>query len=191
MRFFKTKIGVILILTLIISATSYADNEHQSNPENAQLPRLNELGETRSQEKARMVEEYTRRRLSQVPKELLQNPDLHLPIVCKQYKEELNAIRSCKAASECGQVLAGTSCGCTRDKVARIDADLTKFERLKKEFAALVSISKELPPECDGIGSASICDCPETDGFACKNHLCTWNYRKVEPWGGEVKPYTP
>jgi hypothetical protein len=68
--------------------------------------------------------------------------------------------------AECGQVLKGTSCGCTRDWVARLDADTA-------EFWALVDTANELGCELPFI---STCDCPATDGYACSGGICTWNY---------------
>lgn len=82
---------------------------------------------------------------------------------------ELAVIQACEVDEDCGQVLSGTSCGCTRDLVARTDADLSTFEALYAEVLAR---------SCDG-GFTSTCDCPEVDGYACEAGVCTWNY--VEP----------
>jgi hypothetical protein len=79
---------------------------------------------------------------------------------------ETLAIRSCTADAECGQVLAGTSCGCTRNWVARTDADITQWSELREAF---------FDQQC-GIGPISTCDCPAVDGFACVDSMCTWNY---------------
>lgn len=83
-----------------------------------------------------------------------------------EYLAETEAIRSCDDASECGTVLTGTSCGCTRNWVARADADTTTFYALQAEGSTM---------ECE-MGGDSTCDCPEADGYACVDHVCTWNY---------------
>lgn len=89
------------------------------------------------------------------------------------FEAETLAIRGCTEAAECGQVLQGTSCGCTRDWVARLDADTTMFW-------SLVEIASEM--QCE-IPFVSTCDCPQADGYACVAGpnpedplLCTWNY---------------
>ena len=51
--------------------------------------------------------------------------------IVEEFAAETAEIRSCTAAAECGQVLAGTSCGCTRNWVARADADLAEWEALR------------------------------------------------------------
>lgn len=83
-----------------------------------------------------------------------------------EFEAETLAIRSCTEDSECGVELTGTSCGCTRNWVARADADTTTFYALISEGGAL---------ECE-LGGESTCDCPEVDGFACVDEICTWNY---------------
>ncbi|MEM6992996.1 MAG: hypothetical protein AAF721_20965 [Myxococcota bacterium] len=91
--------------------------------------------------------------------------------VCEQLAEDFAAetaeIRSCTADAECGQVLAGTSCGCTRNWVARTDADLTDWTELQTQAAE---------EGCPIPGGISTCDCPAADGFACDAGICTWNY---------------
>ncbi|MBL9106995.1 MAG: hypothetical protein JNL82_39205 [Myxococcales bacterium] len=82
------------------------------------------------------------------------------------FDAEVLEIRGCDMDSECGQELQGTSCGCTRNWVARKDADVS-------EFWALVDKAGELG--CD-LPFFSTCDCPATDGFACEAGICTWNY---------------
>lgn len=82
------------------------------------------------------------------------------------FAAEVQKIRGCDTDAECGVELVGTSCGCTRNWVARLDADL-------KEFDALVAKANELG--CD-LPFISTCDCPNADGFACVNNTCTWNY---------------
>jgi hypothetical protein len=87
------------------------------------------------------------------------------PIV-QDYQNELTEIRSCETDDQCGQVLAGTSCGCTRNLVARNDADLADLEEIRAKAEA---------NECS-LGGISTCDCPAADGFACEGGFCTWNY---------------
>lgn len=83
------------------------------------------------------------------------------------FEAETLAIRSCTTDAECGQVLQGTSCGCTRDWVARLDADTTTFYAL---------IGEAGPLDCD-LGLFSTCDCPGADGFVCDpSGICQWNY---------------
>ena len=82
---------------------------------------------------------------------------------CEEVEEELQRIQACTSDDECGQVLEGTGCGCTRSLVARLDASPANFE-------ALVAAS-------DGsCAPGSTCDCPEADGFACVDGTCAWNY---------------
>ena len=85
--------------------------------------------------------------------------------------EELAAIRSCSLDSECGQALLGTSCGCTHDLVARLDADTTRFYELM-----MTQIDGRT---CSNFGSD--CDCPRADGFECDNGLCGWRYLPDPP----------
>ncbi len=78
---------------------------------------------------------------------------------------EQDSIQACVSDAECGQVLTGTSCGCTRDLVARTDADATRFYEL-------LDIQSDL--ECGGF--VSTCDCPPAFGYACVDDSCTWNF---------------
>jgi hypothetical protein len=82
---------------------------------------------------------------------------------------EIDSIQACESDDECGQPLQGTSCGCTRNLVARKDADIGRFEELRDEHGA----------RCDG-GLGSICDCPAADGYKCSSNRCGWNYQKQE-----------
>jgi hypothetical protein len=82
------------------------------------------------------------------------------------FEAEAQEIRACTEAAECGQVLENTSCGCTRNWVARADADVTAFWELVQMAAQL---------ECS-LPFGSTCDCPAADGFACEVSVCTWNY---------------
>jgi hypothetical protein len=82
------------------------------------------------------------------------------------FETETLAIRGCSGDDQCGQVLQGTSCGCTRDWVARLDADTTCFYSLIDQAELL---------QCD-LGLGSTCDCPGADGYACVDGTCTWNY---------------
>jgi len=88
-----------------------------------------------------------------------------------ELRATLASIQKCTAAADCGQPIPGSSCGCTRDLVARKDANLAPYLEQKAKVA-------ELGCETDGI---STCDCPSTNGFACISNVCTWNYAKVEP----------
>jgi len=83
----------------------------------------------------------------------------------------LSSAQKCTSATECGQTIQGSSCGCTRDAVARKDADLTSYLAIRNKLVEL---------GCDG-GLGSTCDCPNADGFACVNNACGWNYVSVEP----------
>jgi hypothetical protein len=89
----------------------------------------------------------------------------------RETQAALADVQSCKSAAECGQPIVGSSCGGTRDLVARKNADLTEYTALKKQSA-------ELGCETEG---GSTCDIPEVDGFACIDNVCTWNYVKPEP----------
>jgi hypothetical protein len=79
---------------------------------------------------------------------------------------EREAIVACQLDDDCGQPLTGTSCGCTRDLVARNDADPTRFYELLHEAQG---------SGCDAPGG-STCDCPEASGFVCNEGRCGWNY---------------
>jgi len=80
-------------------------------------------------------------------------------------EEELAEVQACATAADCGQPIAGSSCGCTRNLVARKDADLSRYLELR---------SRASDNDCEIGGST--CDCPVADGFACVNQRCTWNY---------------
>lgn len=84
----------------------------------------------------------------------------------QRYADALAEIQTCTEAAQCGQVLEGTSCGCTRNLVARLDADLSEW---------IVYRDAAIAQEC-WIGGTSVCDCPDTDGFDCIGGTCTWNY---------------
>jgi hypothetical protein len=83
--------------------------------------------------------------------------------------DEFARIGACQTDAECGQVLVGTSCGCTRDWVARLDADTGRFEEL-------MSVTVEGESCSEFIGT---CDCPSADGFACRGGYCGWNYTRA------------
>jgi hypothetical protein len=87
--------------------------------------------------------------------------------IVEAFESEAASIRSCTADTECGQVLAGTSCGCTRNWVARHDADTSDFEAIMAEAHEAGCM---LP------GTISTCDCPPADGFVCDAGVCGWNY---------------
>jgi len=105
------------------------------------------------------------------------------PSTCSSLVSEmlvaLSSAQSCKSAADCGQPIPNSSCGCTRDLVARKDADLTKYQTLKKQV-------DDRGCEEDG---GSTCDCPNADGFACIANVCAWNYVKPEP--PACQPYPP
>ena len=90
---------------------------------------------------------------------------------CSQVSEaldlELASIQACGSASECGQVLRGTSCGCTRDLVARQGVSTADFYAIVERGRAL---------QCPATDFVTVCDCPAADGFACVAGRCTWNY---------------
>lgn len=79
---------------------------------------------------------------------------------------ELEAIQACTEPADCGQVLTGTSCGCTRDLVARSDADPSTW---------WLAVDQAQEAGCD-MPFGSRCDCPSAEGFACVEGTCTWNY---------------
>jgi hypothetical protein len=81
---------------------------------------------------------------------------------------ELAAIQACSRADECGQVLEGTSCGCTRDLVARRSSSIANFHVIVRRGQSL---------QCPATEFVTTCDCPAADGFACVDRRCTWNYR--------------
>jgi hypothetical protein len=84
------------------------------------------------------------------------------------YASAMAAAQACTEAAECGQtVTTGGSCGCTRAPVARLDADLGPSDALWMQAQEL---------ECPFTQLGGPCDCPEADGFACIDDLCTWNY---------------
>ncbi len=91
---------------------------------------------------------------------------------CEEVRQATEAalaqIQACSSDAECGQVLSGTSCGCTRNEVARLDADTSEFDAIH-----YVTIDGET---CNGGRFGSTCDCPAADGFACESNRCTWNY---------------
>lgn len=99
-------------------------------------------------------------------------PDRECVDIEADYAAELEAVQTCTEAAECGQVLTGTSCGCTRNLVARDDADTTAFYALMDEAVA---------EEC-AIGGTSVCDCPAAVGFDCVDHRCVWNYVDDDPY---------
>jgi len=91
--------------------------------------------------------------------------------IAAAFHAETEDIRSCKEATECGQVLTGTSCGCTQNWIARLDADVTDFYALIDQASAM---------ECELIPDSS-CDCPNVYGFACDEGTCAWEYDSPLP----------
>lgn len=88
---------------------------------------------------------------------------------CAQVKAtfdtETRYVRSCATEAACGVQLAGTSCGCTRDWVARTKADTIQFYALLDRGTAL---------GCD-LGLDSDCDCPTYHGFTCNQGTCDYD----------------
>lgn len=94
----------------------------------------------------------------------------------------LSSAQRCMSAADCGQTIPGSSCGCTRDTVARNDADLTSYLAARAKAVELGCLKE----------AGSTCDCPQADGFACINNVCGWNYVTEEPPPvPECKPYAP
>lgn len=83
----------------------------------------------------------------------------------------LASVQRCESAAECGQRIPGSSCGGTRDLIARKDADLTRYLAQRGRVAELGCASE----------GGSTCDLPAVNGFACLDHVCGWNYVDVEP----------
>ncbi len=81
--------------------------------------------------------------------------------------EELETIRRCTAASDCGgDVPAFGSCGCTHNPAVRKDADTSRYLKLFEEMQA---------KQCAGAGQMGTCDCPPADGYRCTDGRCEWN----------------
>ena len=87
------------------------------------------------------------------------------PDLIRSMNQELDRIQSCFKDADCGQVLHGTSCGCTMDKVARKDADSSFFNALHEAAA----------DRCNA-GMVSVCTCPPASGFRCISGRCRWAY---------------
>ena len=86
--------------------------------------------------------------------------------ITADFTSYLATIQTCDTASECGTVLTGTSCGCTRNLVARADLtaqQVADFEALKAQYSA-----------CGG-SFLSTCDCPAASGFKCSDNRCSFN----------------
>lgn len=75
--------------------------------------------------------------------------------------------RSSFSHSQCDQVLEETSCGCTRDLVARLGASTAGFYAIVERGRAL---------GCPVTDVSTVCDCPRADGFACVAGRCGWHY---------------
>lgn len=128
---------------------------------------------TNSRGQKRLKIQLNRRRalLRLIADPLVLNPDPLKGHSCVELKDsvnrELELIQACTQDSACGQPLLGTSCGCTRDQVARSGADSKAFyEALNALFAS---------SECDS-GMITTCDCPQVNGFRCVSGRCAWNY---------------
>jgi len=83
----------------------------------------------------------------------------------------LSSVQMCTSAADCGQPILGSSCGCTRDLVARKDADLSSYLAQRAKLSELGCASE----------GGSTCDCPVAQGFDCIDNVCSWNYLNVEP----------
>ena len=92
--------------------------------------------------------------------------------VISDFESERADIQQCEEDADCGQVLEGTSCGCTRNLVARKDGDTHAFHALLDEASER---------ECD-LALTSTCDCPATAGFLCQDGMCAWNYVDAYPY---------
>ena len=84
------------------------------------------------------------------------------------FQAETAEIRACEVDADCGQVLTGTSCGCTRNWVARADADIDLWDTLRDDA---------LDAGCSLPGMISTCDCPPANGFVCNDGICGWSYQ--------------
>lgn len=92
--------------------------------------------------------------------------------LCTAMGEELKRIQQCTSDEECGQIIQGTSCGCTMEYVARLDVDISTFQSLKEDFLE----ARTSEDNCPHARFGSDCGCPEADGFICQNNTCNWNY---------------
>ena len=101
----------------------------------------------------------------------VQTEGIELPASCAElessYASELEQVVACERDADCGQVLEGTSCGCTRNLVLALDADPTRICAIQDWAVA---------QECEPLFMASTCDCPATRGFVCESGVCGWNY---------------
>jgi len=80
-------------------------------------------------------------------------------------------IRSCTDASQCGQDIP-LGCGCTRNPVARLDADVDAFRALLADRPTAADGSPCPDPD---VPQGSTCDCPPADGYLCTDGACEWN----------------
>lgn len=72
---------------------------------------------------------------------------------------------SCVSDSECGQIMTGTGCGCTKDNlIANHNFDLTYFYDLLGEATAM---------ECN-VAFGTPCDCDGAAVPVCRAGQCTW-----------------
>ena len=82
-----------------------------------------------------------------------------------ELEDELSSLQACSADAECGQILEGTSCGCTNELVARKEFDTTRFRGLQRRGDELGCTSK-----------TTDCVCPVADGFVCTGGVCGWKH---------------
>ncbi|HKO52926.1 MAG TPA: hypothetical protein VJV79_34695 [Polyangiaceae bacterium] len=98
-------------------------------------------------------------------------PDPSCESLVSELQSTLNSVQKCTSAAECGQPIPGSSCGGTRDLIARKDADLSSYLAQRAKVAEVGCASE----------GGSTCDLPYADGFACIKNVCGWNYVTVEP----------
>jgi len=106
-------------------------------------------------------------------------PDPSCDSLVSEMNATLSSVQKCKSAADCGQPIPRSSCGCTRDLVARKDANLSSYLAQKAKIFELGCASE----------GGSTCDCPNADGFACIDNVCAWNYVNVEPEPNLCEPY--
>lgn len=94
-----------------------------------------------------------------------------LTAACVAASAELDSIRLCSEAAECGQVLP--YCSGIAAPVVRLDADPTKFLELQRRVTTMLDRWTEpLPTECmaRGLETGGTCDCVR--GVACTANRC-------------------
>lgn len=100
-----------------------------------------------------------------------EDPGSSCDSLVNELKATLSSVQKCMSAADCGQRIPDSSCGGTRDLIARKDADLSSYLAQRAKVSALGCASE----------AGSTCDAPNADGFACIDNVCGWNYVNVEP----------